>query len=64
MYRFDYGDDHDADLAARLNKAGAALKAEAWSCSTTTTSELRHVNVEKRAYDIFAGGNRPAVHQF
>ncbi len=42
MYRFDYGDEATMhDLAARLNKAGEALKAgpRAWSfCTTTTTA--------------------------
>ena len=54
MYRFDYGDEATMhDLAARLNKAGAALKAEGVELLYHNHNcELRHVNAEKRAYDI------------
>lgn len=52
MYRFDYGDEATMhDLAARLNKAGAALKAEGVELLYHNHNcELRHVNAEKRAY--------------
>ena len=48
MYRFDYGDEATMhDLAARLNKAGAALKAEGVELLYHNHNcELRHVNAE------------------
>ena len=54
MYRFDYGDEATVhDLAARLNKAGAALAAEGVELLYHNHNcELRRVNAEKRAYDI------------
>lgn len=66
MYRFDYGDEATMhDLAARLNKAGAVLKAEGVELLYHNHNcELRHVNAEKRAYDILLEETDPAVRQF
>ena len=63
MYRFDYGDEATMhDLAARLNKAGAALKAEGVELLYHNHNcELRHVNAEKRAYDILLEGGANAL---
>ena len=54
MYRFDYGDEAAMhELAQRLNKAGEALAAEGIHLLYHNHNcELRHVNAEKRAYDI------------
>ena len=54
VYRFDYSDEATVhDLAARLNKAGAALAAEGVELLYHNHNcELRRVNAEKRAYDI------------
>ena len=66
MYRFDYGDEATMhDLAARLNKAGAALKAEGVELLYHTHNcELRHVNAEKRAYDILLEETDPQFVNF
>ncbi len=54
MYRFDYGDEAVMhQLAQRLNKAGETLTAEGIHLLYHNHNcELRHVNAEKRAYDI------------
>ena len=66
MYRFDYGDEATMhDLAARLNKAGAALKAEGVELLYHNHNcELRHVNAEKRAYDILLEETDPQYVNF
>ena len=66
MYRFDYGDETTMhDLAARLNKAGAALKAEGVELLYHNHNcELRHVNAEKRAYDILLEETDPQYVNF
>ena len=66
MYRFDYGDEATMhDLAARLNKAGAALKAEGVELLYHNHNcELRHVNAEKRAYDILLEETDPQFVNF
>ena len=53
------------DLAARLNKAGAALKAEGVELLYHNHNcELRHVNAEKRAYDILLEETDPQFVNF
>ena len=53
------------DLAARLNKAGAALKAEGVELLYHNHNcELRHVNAEKRAYDILLEETDPQYVNF
>ena len=66
MYRFDYGDEATMhDLAARLNKAGEALKAEGVELLYHNHNcELRHVNAEKRAYDILLEETDPQFVNF
>ena len=66
MYRFDYGDEATMhDLAARLNKTGAALKAEGVELLYHNHNcELRHVNAEKRAYDILIEETNPEFVNF
>ncbi len=66
MYRFDYGDEAAMhDLAARLNKAGKALADEGVSLLYHNHNcELRHVNAEKRAYDILIEGTDPQYVNF
>ena len=66
MYRFDYGDEATMhELAARLNKAGAALKAEGVELLYHNHNcELRHVNAEKRAYDILLEETDPQYINF
>lgn len=66
MYRFDYGDETTMhDLAARLNKAGEALKAEGVELLYHNHNcELRHVNAEKRAYDILLEETDPQFVNF
>ena len=55
MYRFDYGDEVAVhDLAARLNKAGETLLQEGVELLYHNHNcELRRVNAQKRAYDIY-----------
>ncbi len=66
MYRFDYGDEAAMhDLAARLNKAGKALADEGVSLLYHNHNcELRHVNAEKRAYDILIQETDPQYVNF
>jgi len=66
MYRFDYGDEATMhDLAARLNKAGEALKNEGVALLYHNHNcELRHVNAEKRAYDILLEETDPQFVNF
>ena len=66
MYRFDYGDEATMhDLAARLNKAGAALKAEGVELLYHNHNcELRRVNDKKRAYDILLEETDPQFVNF
>ena len=66
MYRFDYGDEATVhDLAARLNKAGAALAAEGVELLYHNHNcELRRVNAEKRAYDILIEETDPQYVNF
>ncbi len=66
MYRFDYGDEAAMhDLAARLNKAGKALANEGISLLYHNHNcELRHVNAEKRAYDILIQETDPQYVNF
>ncbi len=66
MYRFDYGDEAAMhNLAARLNKAGKALANEGVSLLYHNHNcELRHVNAEKRAYDILIQETDPQYVNF
>ena len=66
MYRFDYGDEATVhDLAARLNKAGAALAAEGVELLYHNHNcELRRVNAEKRAYHILIEETDPQYVNF
>ena len=66
MYRFDYGDEAAMhELAQRLNKAGEALAAEGIHLLYHNHNcELRHVNAEKRAYDIFIEETNPEFVNF
>ena len=66
MYRFDYGDEAAMhELAQRLNKAGEALAAEGIHLLYHNHNcELRHVNAEKRAYDILLEETDPAFVNF
>ena len=66
MYRFDYGDEATMhDLAARLNKAGEALKSEGVELLYHNHNcELRHINAEKRAYDILLEETDPQFVNF
>lgn len=66
MYRFDYGDEAVIhQLAQRLNKAGETLAAEGIHLLYHNHNcELRHVNAEKRAYDILLEETDPAFVNF
>ena len=66
MYRFDYGDEATMhELAQRLNKAGEALAAEGIHLLYHNHNcELRHVNAEKRAYDILIEETNPTFVNF
>lgn len=66
MYRFDYGDEATMhDLAARLNKAGAALKAEDVELLYHNHNcELQRVEGEKRGYDILLAETEPNAVNF
>ena len=66
MYRFDYGDEAVMhQLAQRLNKAGETLTAEGIHLLYHNHNcELRHVNAEKRAYDILLEETDPAFVNF
>ena len=66
VVRFDYGDEAAMhELAQRLNKAGEALAAEGIHLLYHNHNcELRHVNAEKRAYDILLEETDPAFVNF
>ena len=66
MYRFDYGDETAVrDLAARLNKAGEALKGEGLSLLYHNHNvELLRLPSGKRAYDVLIEGTDPACVNF
>ena len=66
MYRFDYGDETAMhELAGRLNKAGEALQKKGIQLLYHNHNcELRHVNAEKRAYDILIEETDPALVNF
>ena len=66
MYRFDYGDEAVMhQLAQRLNKAGETLTAEGIHLLYHNHNcELRHVNAEKRAYDILIEETNPEFVNF
>lgn len=66
MYRFDYGDEATMhELAKRLNKAGETLQKEGIHLLYHNHNcELRHVNAEKRAYDILLEETDPAFVNF
>ena len=66
MYRFDYGDEAAMhELAQRLNKAGEALAAEGIHLLYHNHNcELRHVNAEKRSYDILIEETNPEFVNF
>lgn len=66
MYRFDYGDEAAVrELAARLNKAGEALRQEGVELLYHNHNcELRRVNDEQRAYDILLEESDPQFVNF
>ena len=66
MYRFAYGDEAAVrDLAARLNRAGEALKKEgAQLLYHNHNCELQRAGGEKRAYDILLDETDPALVHF
>lgn len=66
MYRFDYGDEAAVrDLAARLNKAGEALKQEGVELLYHNHNcELRRVNPQQRAYDLLLEQTDPRFVNF
>ncbi len=66
MYRFDYGDERAVrDLAARLNKAGEALKQEGVELLYHNHNcELRRVNPQQRAYDLLLEQTDPRFVNF
>ena len=63
MYRFDYGDEKAVrELAARLNKAGAALKKLGLSLLYHNHNvELLQVKPGQRAYDLLLSETDPAL---
>ena len=66
MYRFAYGDETTVhDLAARLNKAGEALKKDGIDLLYHNHNcELQRVSRDKRAYDILLEETVPAFVNF
>lgn len=66
MYRFAYGDETAVrDLAARLNKAGEAMKKEGiFLLYHNHNCELQRVNTSQRAYDILLEETDPAAVNF
>lgn len=66
MYRFAYGDEKTVrDLAARLNKAGEALKKEDVSLLYHNHNcELQRVSETQRAYDVLLTETDPAAVNF
>ena len=66
MYRFAYGDETAIrDLAARLNKAGEALKKDGIDLLYHNHNcELQRVSGDKRAYDILLEETDPAFVNF
>ena len=66
MYRFAYGDETTVhDLAARLNKAGEALKKDGIDLLYHNHNcELQRVSGDKRAYDILLEETDPAFINF
>ncbi len=66
MYRFDYGSEAAVrELAQRLNRAGAQLKAAGFSLLYHNHNvELLRVNQELRAYDILLSDTDPASVNF
>ena len=66
MYRFDYSDEKAVrDLAARLNKAGEALRAEGCALLYHNHNvELQRVRENVRAYDILIEETDPALVNF
>lgn len=66
MYRFAYGDEKAVrELAARLNKAGEAMKNEGISLLYHNHNcELQRVDAAQRAYDILLTETDPAAVNF
>lgn len=66
MYRFAYGEEKTVqELAARLNKAGEALKKEGVSLLYHNHNcELQRVNPTQRGYDILMAETDPAAVNF
>jgi len=66
MYRFPYGEEKAVrDLAARLDRAGEALKKEGVSLLYHNHNcELQRVNGDLRGYDILLSGTDPAAVNF
>ena len=66
MYRFAYGEEKTVrDLAARLNKAGEALKKEGVSLLYHNHNcELQRVSETQRAYDVLLTETDPAAVNF
>ncbi len=66
MYRFTYGEEKTVrELAARLNKAGEALKKEGVSLLYHNHNcELQRVNPTQRGYDILMAEMDPAAVNF
>ncbi len=66
MYRFPYGEEKAVrELAARLNKAGEALKREGVSLLYHNHNcELQRVNGDLRGYDVLLSDTDPAAVNF
>ena len=66
MYRFDFGDEAAVrDLAARLNKAGEALRQEGVELLYHNHNcELRRVNATQRAFDVLLEETDPRFVNF